>query len=290
MDKVWFKLRQTCYPPGPEETILAGDGDDSQGPLCLGHCIADLKHLDSPFNSGAVVPFPQRMNVFSSHIVDFKWERKRGFATSLALAANAPIAATIGLLTVKASVSMAFKRSVSQIEEYSRLDTYIVQPTRRYIQQCLETDELKKYVGDKPHWSFFMITGLRVARAGTRLDITSKHALEIKGGPDTDIPNAAAGEVTSETKVACEDETKQGQVSDFIWAVRLAKIYKGILMTDWSIDPYTHRATFNTESKQHVDVVAIVRNERLESFLVVEDDDLNEAIVLDANQWTITSS
>lgn len=183
MDKVWFKLRQTHYPPGPEEIILAGDGDDSQAPLCLGHCIADLKHLDCPINSGTVVPFPQRMSVFSSHVIDFTWERKRGFAASLALATSAPIAASLGLQTVKASISVAFKRSVSQYEEYKRLDTYIVQPNHRYVQQCLESEELKKYVGNKANWSFFMITGLRIARTGKRSDIAANN-VEVKGGPN----------------------------------------------------------------------------------------------------------
>lgn len=184
MDKVWFKLRQTHYSPSPVENILAGDGDDSQGPLCLGHCITDLKHLDFPINAGALVAFPQRMAVFPSHIIDFKWERKRSFATSLALATDGPLAAALGLVTVKASVSIAFKRSVSEYEEYSRLDTYIVQPTRRYIQQCLERDELKHYIGDQRNWSFFMITGLRVARAGKRSDKTTSNALEINAGPN----------------------------------------------------------------------------------------------------------
>jgi hypothetical protein len=184
MEKVWFKLQQTYYPPGPEEFILAGNGDDSQAPLCLGHCIADLKHLDFPINSGAVVAFPPRMSIFASHVIDFKWERTRGFATSVALAASAPIAGALGLLTVKASISLAFKRSVSQHEEYSHLDTYIVQPNRRYIQQCLEREELKKHIGGQADWSFFMITGIRVARAGKRLDKIIK-GLEVRGGPES---------------------------------------------------------------------------------------------------------
>ncbi|EHK42493.1 hypothetical protein TRIATDRAFT_319911 [Trichoderma atroviride IMI 206040] len=288
MDRVWFKLRQTHYSPSPVENILAGDGDDSQAPLCLGHCIADLKHLDFPINAGAVVAFPQRMAVFSSHIIDFKWERKRSFATSLALATNAPVAAALGLATVKASVSIAFKRSVSQYEEFSRLDTYIVQPTRRYVEQCLERDEVKNYIGHKGNWSFFMITGLRVARAGKRLNTTTSNAFEINAGPNADILNAATGDVTSDTTVAHEDDINEGQVSDFVWAIRLAKIHKGILMTDWSIDPYTRRATFSAENNQHVDVGAVVENEGLESFQVVEDDDLGEAIVLDEDQWTMT--
>lgn len=52
-------------------------------------------------------------------------------------------------------------------------------------------------------------------------------------------------------------------------------------MTDWSIGPCTHRATFNMESGQQVDVGDVLKNEGLDFFQVVEDDDLGEAIVLD---------
>ncbi|UKZ56270.1 hypothetical protein TrVGV298_010104 [Trichoderma virens] len=267
MDKVWFKLRQTHYPPGPEKAILAGNGDDSHAPLCLGHCIADLKHIDFPINSGAVVAFPMRMNVFQSHVIDFKWERTSGFATSLALVASAPVAAALGLGTVKASVGLAFKRSVSKHEEYERLDTYIVQPSRRYVEQCLETDELKRYIGNKADWSFFLITGIRVARAGKRSGETISQAYAESGTLDR------------------TEKIEEGKVSDFVWAIRLAKIHKGFLMTDWSMGPYTRRATFGQEGEQQVDVGAVVEGEGLSSFQVVEDDDLGEAIVMDAEQW-----
>lgn len=97
----------------------------------------------------------------------------------------------------------------------------------------------------------------------------------------SDLSIAATGEATSKNTVAWEDKTKEDQVSDFVWAIRLAKVHKGILMTDWSIDPYTHRATFNMDNGQQIDVGAIVKNEGLDSFQVVEDDDLGEAIVLE---------
>ncbi len=58
MEKVWFKLRQTDYPPGPEETILAGSGDDTSAPICLGHFVSDLKHIDFPINSGRYPGLP----------------------------------------------------------------------------------------------------------------------------------------------------------------------------------------------------------------------------------------
>lgn len=97
----------------------------------------------------------------------------------------------------------------------------------------------------------------------------------------SDLSTAATSEVTNTNNVAWENNTKEGQLSDFVWAIRLAKVHKGFLMTDWSVDTCTHRATFHMESGQEVDVGAVVKNEGLDSFQVVEDDDLGEAIVLD---------
>ncbi|ETS83533.1 hypothetical protein PFICI_05409 [Pestalotiopsis fici W106-1] len=284
MEKVWFKLRQTHYPPGPEDAILAGNGDDSQAPLCLGHCVADLKHIDFPINSGAIVPFLTRMRVFPSHILNFDWERKRGFLTSAALGAGAPAAAALGMLTAKASIKLAFQRSITQHEHYSRLDTYIVQPTRLYVEQCLERDELKKHIGNQSNWSFFMITGIKVARAGQRSEEITKF-VEVGGGPELHVPGVATGQATTENGVDRTENTKEDEVSDFIWAIRLAKVHKGILMTDWSLDPYTHRATFEVGGGKQIDVAAILKREGLSSFQVIEDDELQEAVVLDAGDW-----
>ncbi|KAI4599477.1 hypothetical protein KJ359_001919 [Pestalotiopsis sp. 9143b] len=281
MEKVWFKLRQTHYPPGPEESILAGEGDDSQAPICLGHCIADLKHLDFPINSGAVVPFPLRMNVYTSHVVDFEWERKRGLGTSAALAAGAPIAAALGFLAAKAGTKLAFKRSVTKYEQYGRIDTYTVRPNANYINQCLETAKMKEYIGNKSDWSFFMITGIKVARAGQRSKKVQRSA-EVGGGPELNATAMMTLGATTENTVENSEQRQEGMVSDFVWAIRLAKVHKGVLMTDWSIGPYTRRATFETGNDQTVNVGSVVKAEGLDSFLVAEDDDLGEALVVDA--------
>lgn len=182
MEKVWFKLRQTHYPPGPEDQILAGDGDDTQASIFLVHCISDLKHIDFPINSGAVVPFTTRMKVFPSQILEFKWDDSLKSGRNLSLTAGTTVAAALGLLTVKASIRLAFMRSISEHEEYERLDTYFVQPNRRYVELCLETDEIKNYTRDRNDWSF-IITGIKVARAGKR---TTTHArgIEMGGGPE----------------------------------------------------------------------------------------------------------
>ena len=104
-----------------------------------------------------------------------------------------------------------------------------------------------------------------------------------------DVPTVATLELTTTVGRENEQNVEEGNVSDFIWAVRLGKVHKGILLTDWSLDPYTHRATFGVDSDgQHVDVAAVVAGHGREEFRVAEDDELNEAIVLDASDWEQT--
>lgn len=171
MDQVWFKLRETNHhPPGPEEVILAGNGDDSRAPLGLGHCIADLNHLDNPINSGVVVAFPPEIRVIRAPSIDLNWDRPHSFDTAVALAAaNERKIPGLGVLSIEASVSLAFKRTVSQHEFYNRLDTYLVEPRRTYVEQVLKTPKIKGHIAKDDNWSFFMITGIRVARLGDQL-------------------------------------------------------------------------------------------------------------------------
>jgi hypothetical protein len=55
--------------------------------------------------------------------------------------------------------------------------------------------------------------------------------------------------------------------NDFVWAVRLAKIHKGIFHKDWSVSTYTKRATFGA-GEDEID------------FTVVEDRALDQAFVI----------
>ncbi|KAI1823013.1 hypothetical protein F4861DRAFT_540411 [Xylaria intraflava] len=285
MEKVWFKLRQTHYPPGPEASILAGEGDDTNCPIALGHCIPDLKRLEHPINAGAIVAFPTRMKVFRGSTTDFTWDAERKASNGVSIGAGAPLAAAMGLLTVKASVQLAFERSISEHERYARLDTYFVQPNRAYVETCLKTAELKRYVGAWPSRSFFMITGIRVARGGSR-SVQEASRVTVQGGPEVEVPGMATLHLTKEIGREKAQGVEEGRTTDFIWAVRLAKVHKGILMTDWSIDPYTRRATFGADpDDKEVDVAAIVSGNSRQGFKVIEDEELNEAIVVDEGDW-----
>ncbi|EXA29729.1 hypothetical protein FOVG_18810 [Fusarium oxysporum f. sp. pisi HDV247] len=283
MEKVWFKLRQTDYPPPPEETILSGNGDDSNAPICLGHFIPDLKHLDFTLNSGSILAFPSRMRVFRTRTVDFKWDDTNDKLVGTNLAAGVPILAPAGF-TVKASLQLAFKRTMANHEAYNRLDSYIVQPNRHYVSECLKRQELRAQVEGKAMWSIFMITGIRVARVGRR-DITEGSFVVVGVGPEVDIPGIATATATINID---RKEFMHGcgkHLGDFVWAVRLAKVHKGLLTADWSVDPYTKRATFAAEDEGEVDVEGVLKDAGLEDFKVVDDEELDEAFVLDNSDW-----
>lgn len=169
MDKVWFKLRQTDYPPPTPESM--GTANET-GPLCLGHFIPDLRRIDFPINRHEIEPFPASMPVFSTSALKFQWEGKQTSEHGGVLSGGAPVLAALGVpVTAKADISAAFKASVSNYEAYDRLDTYLVQVNPLYVDDCLEGDKISQYTKQNATlgtWSMFIITGLKIARVGSR--------------------------------------------------------------------------------------------------------------------------
>jgi len=182
MEKVWFKLRQTNYPPPPESSILKGS-DEVDGPIRLGHFVKDLKDIDFVLNRGAILPFPPTMRVFKTTTIDFKWDDTRTTDRGFDVKASAPLASAVGL-TLGGSAKLAFSRSVANCEEYEKLDTYIVQPTQAYVTDCLDEDPLETYVENRLTWSVFMITGLCIARKGRSVASEGRNA---EGGIGFDV-------------------------------------------------------------------------------------------------------
>jgi hypothetical protein len=164
MDKVWFKLRQTDYPPPPQAAIIRGC-IGPEAPICLGHVFHDLKMLDHPINRHRIESLPRDMRVFSTRMIDFKWEDSKSQEKSMDMGASAPLATAAGL-TLGGDVKLAFSNSVGSHEEYERLDKYIMQPSQSYISDCLDEEPLASYVKSKMIWTVFMVTGLCIARKG----------------------------------------------------------------------------------------------------------------------------
>ena len=190
MEKVWFKLRQTDYPAPPEETLQFGPsstGSTTHAPINLGHIIPSLRHLDQPLNPHHILPFPIGMPVYHTEATAFTWSSTDHTDRHGDLACTAPNPGTAGL-----GFQVAFQKAVENFEEYDRLDTYIVSPTRGYVENCLkELDEENDdddgggggILGRKWAWTVFMVTGLKIARRGGRREVTEERKSGVGGGP-----------------------------------------------------------------------------------------------------------
>lgn len=275
MEKVWFKLKQTDYPPPSEESM--GTGKET-APICLGHFISDLRHIDFVLNRHEIDEFPANMPVFPTTTVKFKWDDSKTSETGGKLGGGVPIATAAGL-TVKANLNLLFKQEITNHEEYDRLDKYIVQITKSYVADCLASIESLAKNTRKPMWSMFVITGMMVARGATKMIASESENKEVEGGTEADVPEIASATSTAKIVRNTTEKKENSGASDFVFAVRLAKITKGLLQTDWSLDPFTKNATFRAGGEK-VDVVATLSSEGMEKFHVIEDEELDYAFVV----------
>ena len=189
MEKVWFKLLQTDYSPPTVESMGTDKGtEEEKGAIRLGHFISDLKHIDFPINQNEVENFPANMPVFATTALEFKWDSSENTERGGNLGVGAPIAVAAGI-TVKGNLKLTFKREFTNHEQYDRLDKYIVQMNKSYIQDCLDSiGSLEKYT-NKRIWTIFVVTGLMVARGATKRAATESKGMELEVGPEVyDLP------------------------------------------------------------------------------------------------------
>lgn len=160
MDQVWFKLRHTHNPAPDVETL--GTSTET-GPILLGQFIPDLNHLDQVINRGGIRPFPGDMKVWHSQTVKFKWDSSRSTQIDASGFAGAPAAG----LNIQATASGAFRQSVENYSEFERLDCYIVNPVKSYVNEYLAGGSVADHVKSQKAlgaWKLFMITGIMIAR------------------------------------------------------------------------------------------------------------------------------
>ena len=114
---------------------------------------------------------------------------KNGVNTEIAFEAKAeaPLVAMIPGMDASAGAGTSYVNVVSDSWEYERLEEYVVQPTREYIQRCLEGEEVKDYVrrskklGGLGGWKVYMVTGIMVARGGGRNVATEEKGWGVMG-------------------------------------------------------------------------------------------------------------
>jgi hypothetical protein len=180
--KCWFVLKQTHYPPPVIPKNGTGRVSES-GPICLGHLIPDLKHLDNIINRHGPLDISPDMPIYPTKALELTWEVNKSSGVNIFGGAGVPVAAAAGM-TIKLDARVAFKRTIKNFWEFASLDTFIFQPTSEYVEDSVEDDDVAAYLEKRGLFrppTLFMITGIIVAR-GTKsktLEVRKRH---IHGG------------------------------------------------------------------------------------------------------------
>lgn len=180
--KCWFVLRQTHYPPPELPEFGVGV---AKGPICLGHIIPDLEHLDNIINTKETLKFSADMQIYPSTAWHTTWEASDTDGIGLDGAAGAPVAAAAGL-ELHLSAGVAFKKSVHNSDQFEKLETFIVQPTAEYVDDIMDDPQVARYVENHAvlglSKSLFLITGIIIARGSktSRVEIQKR---DFHGGP-----------------------------------------------------------------------------------------------------------
>ncbi|KAK7993443.1 EF-hand [Apiospora arundinis] len=272
MEKCWFVLRQTQYPP-PAYHINGKGQTEQTGALCLGDLIPTLKKLDFRINETGPPTLPVSIPVHTTSSENFRWEMTKENEWSLSASLGVPIAALFGL-TVGAELSPEFKKALSRHTESEGLEAKIIQPTPSYIESALSTPEVAHWIEQKKLRvrELFMITGIMVLKGKKSREITQTQGNRVSGGPNVELPTIA----TAELEAACSTSSTLSHsvdgASDFIWAIRLAKISRGILDSTWTPRTLSKGATFGM--KEHrVQIQTILAEEGLEATEIVQTSD-----------------
>ncbi|KXH67323.1 hypothetical protein CSAL01_13264 [Colletotrichum salicis] len=277
--KCWFVLRHTHYPP---PTGLEDGTGQIKGPVCCGHLIPDLAHLDNIINISGPLEIPADMPIYHTKSENMSWEQSSGPSINHYGHIGAPILAAAGI-TVTASAGIAFQKSVTNHGEFKRLDTYTIQATPSYIEDSITADEVSRYIQKNKRmgrWSLFMITGIAVAR-GARVLRSEDRKIGVQGGLGAGLyglADAGAGiENSSEDKISMSGDT----VSDFVWAVRLAKIRKGLLDKTWDYETHSKGATYSLDSGDRLaEMKEILHNEGIADERIIAPGDDSEIFVV----------
>ncbi|PMD52483.1 uncharacterized protein K444DRAFT_619940 [Hyaloscypha bicolor E] len=246
--KCWFVLKQTHYPPPaiPKNGIGHVSGS---GPICLGHLIPDLQHLDNVINRHGPLDVPPDMPIYPTKARELTFEINKTQGVEFSANTGVPIAAAAGL-TIKLDAGLAFKQTVRNFWEFTSLDTFIFQPTGAYVEDSIEDNETRAYLaklGLFQSSSIFMITGIIVAR-GAKSKTSEVRTRDVHSGPGVDFLGVASAGLDAKILNETEVKTNAQITTDFIWAIRLAKISKGLLDRRWSYETFSTGSIFGVDT------------------------------------------
>ncbi|KAF2120731.1 hypothetical protein BDV96DRAFT_274295 [Lophiotrema nucula] len=255
MENCWFRLKQTHFPPPTLPTDSNGVGKGN-GAICPGHTMASLKdldHMDNIINRSVDgFTFTPAVPIYNTGAWKMQWEEGDMHATGFSADAQVPIAELVGL-SAQAKATLAFKESVQNYRAFDKLDRYIILPTRGYIKEVLEDEEVQSHIDRSKStlgaWSILMVTGVAIAR-GSHGSSSEIHERSGTIGGGAGLVDAASADVTATASSASGTSMSTGAESDFVWAVRVSKIWKGTLDRTWSFKTQSKGATFSLEDEE----------------------------------------
>lgn len=188
MDKCWFPLWQSHFAPPPDvESMRVGAPTAA---LSLGHIVPDLRRLDQVVNRDSFEPFPLGMPIHRAELIDVTCGDAMATEAQVGAHAGVPLLAAATALPVPgvqgvASAGAKLARTAQRQWRFSRLESYVVNPTRAYVQRCLAASPVADHIRRTKRlgtWSVFMVTGLMVARGGGRSVVADATERSVFGG------------------------------------------------------------------------------------------------------------
>lgn len=170
MDKCWFVLRQTHYPPPTTEYLEDGrEYQPGTNSLCLGDIITDLRRLDHRINQSGPEPYPLDMLVQRTTSGRLQWITRDDGTHELGGSFESPTLAALTGVTLGSDIELALKRSVSRYYDIESLETMIIQPRGTYLDRSLSHNDIRDWIKEKlllniGAWEAFMVSGMIVAQ------------------------------------------------------------------------------------------------------------------------------
>ncbi|EXF80232.1 hypothetical protein CFIO01_11512 [Colletotrichum fioriniae PJ7] len=282
MEKCWFVLRNTHYPPpiGLTEDV-AGCTGQLKGLYCCGHIVPDLSHFDDVINTRGPLEIPADMPIFHRRRENPIYKNISGPSTNHSGQISAPIMAAAGI-TATTSAGIAFQKTVINHAEFEALDSYMMRPTHSYIEDSIATTEVSRYIQRSKRmgsWSCFMITGMIVAR-GAKVARSETRNIGVQAGLGAGFSGVADVGFNIDHSSENNLTLSSGHVSDFVWAVQVIKIRKGIMDPTWNREIYSKGSTFTDSGAALIEMKDTLRKEGVANKKMIAPGDGSEIFVI----------
>jgi hypothetical protein len=162
--------------------------------------------------------------VYSSYQLNWEDERRRSISGSIGIWTKF-LSIILGIV---ADVAGNIERNDSTVWKFERLETSFIVPDIKFVNENMESVEVKKFFEENPKKAAYMITGVKIARGAA---LARKSGRVLGGDGKVGVDGTGAGvPISAGPKVSFKRETVEAESftgsSDFVFAYRLIKIYK----------------------------------------------------------------